>query len=185
MPEMNDIIKELESMGSPLAKASRKMPYEVPAGYFEHLASNITGAVLEKDVVAELPKTLPFEAPKGYFEQLPGQLLKAVKEEERKSKTRTIFLGQKLWKPLRLAAAAVILMTIGFGALQLVNQQNSFEHKFANLSDDAVKEYVQQNTAGFETEAIENTVAHLPKSVAPSQLTEEEITAYLDETGWQ
>lgn len=82
MSEQNDILIELEQMGSALANMSRKMPYEVPSGYFEALGQSITENVrlsLQEDPILNLGKEMPQAAPDVYFEHLPLQMLQAAK----------------------------------------------------------------------------------------------------------
>jgi hypothetical protein len=184
MPEQNDILKELERMGSPLAKISRQMPYILPSGYFDELPDILLAQVNEKDVVSDLPKLTPFKAPDGYFDELPGQLLEAIKAERPKSKT--IPLGRGPWYQVRLAAAAVLLILLGAGVFGIFRQDTSFDAKLAGLSEETVSEYIQQNIDEFDGQMIESSFEVSAANVtSPAQLTEEEITEYLNETGWQ
>ena len=168
-------------LGSKLGIYPRVMPYAVPDGYFEELSGRITLIVLEdKTVIPDLSKQQVFEVPKGYFDQLPAQILSAVKEET-KPATKVISLGRRITRNIRLAAAAALLLVAGAGVFRAVQQRNSFDNKLAALPDEALTEYVSQTSNGLN---IDNNVASADKSL-PEQLTEEEITAYLDETGWQ
>jgi hypothetical protein len=186
MPEQNDILKELESMGSPLAQLSRQMPYALPSGYFDQLPDVILAQALEKDVISELPKITPYKAPEGYFDKLPQQVMNAIQADEIPAKTKTIPLGKSPWYQVRLAAAAVLLLLIGAGVFGVFRQDSSFDTKLAQLSEESVSEYIQQNIDEFDGQMIEsNFGVRAAAATSPSQLTEEEITEYLDETGWQ
>ncbi|MBS1687648.1 MAG: hypothetical protein JSS96_02900 [Bacteroidetes bacterium] len=82
MSEQNDILIELEQLGSALANMSRKMPYEVPTGYFEGLSSSIqenTRLSLQQDPVLSISKEIPQAVPDDYFKNLPSQILQAAK----------------------------------------------------------------------------------------------------------
>jgi hypothetical protein len=182
MQKNNEILKELEQLQSSLAKMPRVMPYAVPENYFSSLPEQVLAQALDSETSAVLPKAVPFEVPKGYFDSLPDQLLKAAKSSEEKPKTKVISLGETIWKKTRFAAAAIVLLALGTGIFQLSDRQNSFEHKLAQLPVEAVSEYVEQNADGFEV-PVESSAANT--SVSLNQLTEEEINAYLDETGWQ
>jgi hypothetical protein len=180
MQEKNEIQMELESMNSKLGHISKAMPYSVPGNYFEAFSERMTAFVTGKDLLADLPKNAPFEVPATYFDQLPEKLLAAAKETEKK-KTRIIALNGKGWKNVRLAAAAVLLMLAGSGIFKIALQQNSFDEKMAAVPDEAIKEYVLQNST--ELNAGNTTIAS--NTTLPAQLTDEEITQYLNETGWQ
>lgn len=78
----NDIVKELQEMGSPLADMSREMPYKVPEGYFDTLSNNITSGLFEAATdTFTATKVMPFDVPQGYFDALPEQLLYAAKQQ--------------------------------------------------------------------------------------------------------
>lgn len=180
MQEKSDILKELESMQSKLGNLSKAMPYALPGNYFDEFTERISAATKEENALADLPKNLPFETPLNYFEQLPDQILAAAKGKE-KSKTRIIALNGRGWKNIRLAAAAALLILAGSGIFKVALQQNSFDQKIAAVSDEAIKEYVLQNST--ELDAGNTVVAS--NMTLPTQLTDEEITQYLNETGWQ
>jgi hypothetical protein len=180
MQEKNEIQKELESMNSKLGHISKAMPYSVPDNYFEAFAERMTAFVKEEDILVNLPKNTPFETPAAYFDQLPEKVLAAAKESE-KSKTRIIALNGNGWKNVRLAAAAVLLLLAGSGIFKIALQQNSFDQRMAAVPDEAIKEYVLQNS----TELNAGNTAIASNTTLPSQLTDEEITQYLNETGWQ
>ena len=186
MPEQNDILKELQSMGSSLAKLSRQMPYALPPGYFERLPGVVLSQAMEKDVVGGLPKMMAYEVPEGYFDKLPQHVMEAIKAEETPAKTKTIPLGRSPWYQVRLAAAAVLLILLGAGVFGIFRQNNSFDARIAQVPREAVSEYIQQNIDEFDSQMIESSFDVTAAAVTgPSQLTEEEITEYLNETGWQ
>jgi hypothetical protein len=79
----NDILKELSSMDSPLAGMSRNMPYRLPAGYFDRLATQVVTALNTPDIAmpAAGTKSMPFALPEGYFDQLQTNILQQVQQE--------------------------------------------------------------------------------------------------------
>lgn len=179
MQEQNKILDELESMGSTLGNISRGMPFTVPEHYFNELPEQMLIHVLEENIISDLPKSMPFNVPKEYFNTLPAQLLEVVKQNE-KPKAKIIPLKRNLWYNMRIAAAAVLLLAAGTGIFHFTQQQNSFEKQFAALPNEAVKEYAQQNMLD-----LPNTNMGVTANTMTATLTEEEITNYLDETGWQ
>jgi hypothetical protein len=81
MKNVNDISEELRSMGSILADVSRKLPYAVPAGFFENFGSRLQitiNEVNEPDSVPGWSKAQPFIVPAGYFEALTNTIVAAV-----------------------------------------------------------------------------------------------------------
>jgi hypothetical protein len=74
----NDILEELESMESSLARLPRTMPYSVPVGYFANFPGETWKTLQligEPEAVRQWGKALPYSVPQGYFEDLAGQVL--------------------------------------------------------------------------------------------------------------
>jgi hypothetical protein len=173
---------ELPEYTLPYTKA---MPYEVPMGYFDTLPDMVAALVNEQNETISLTKSNPFAMPAGYFDALPQQMLQAVKQAET-PKTKTIPLGNRVWKNLRWAAAAILLMGIGFGSYKMLQPTTaplSTEQQLAQLPPGTISEYVQQNIDDFDTDLIASVMPG-DINVSPAQLSDEEITNYLDEVGW-
>ena len=111
----NDISAELNSMGSSLADMSRKMPYSVPADYFENLTGNLQGAIKSQDekdpVPAWIKGTLPYTVPESYFDQLAANITAAASADGLLSDTSrevpfTVPTGYFEALPAKILAAA-------------------------------------------------------------------------------
>jgi len=75
-----DIIQELNDLGSGLPAESPQNRYEVPAGYFEGLASEIMAVIKAEEFLSSLPKKNPYEIPAGYFEGLESRVMNRIRE---------------------------------------------------------------------------------------------------------
>lgn len=81
MNAVTDIVKELEEMGSPLAKWSRAMPFDLPEGYFSSFPELVQKNIInEADPLLALSKEMPFALPEGYFESFSAGILDKVTE---------------------------------------------------------------------------------------------------------
>lgn len=215
MNEVNDIVKELQELQSPLATMPRTMPYAVPQGYFAQLEESIIAGISASDDIAlPLPdKQMPYHTPEGYFEsfaentlknvqktvskepayivpegyfdQLPAQMLEKAKQEWARPEPRRKVIP--LWKNLAWAAAAILVLGIGFDIYRSANKAETVttEEQLAQLSNGTINEYIQSNIDEFDTEIIVadmNTATTATPS--PQQLQEDEIIEYLNETGW-
>jgi len=80
MNAATDIVKELEEMGSPLAKLPRVMPFNIPEGYFSSFPEMVQSIAHESDPVLDLPKTMPYTLPAGYFETFSTNIIDKVTE---------------------------------------------------------------------------------------------------------
>lgn len=170
---------------------ARQMPYQVPAGYFDMLPNGVLNSIKDDTEVDFLPKANIFAAPAGYFDKLPERMLAAAKQDERPA-TKTIPLGNTLWKNLRWAAAAILIAGLGFGGYKMMQPDTSVkptasvEQRLAKVPDATLNKYIQQNIDDFDGDMIASYVAdNGSKAITADQLTDQEIINYLDETGWE
>lgn len=93
MTQRDNILQELNELGSQLAGSTPQNTYAVPPGYFEGLellvmnrikAIEAASAVEElshlSPVLSGLSKQMPYRVPAGYFESLGERIMKAVRE---------------------------------------------------------------------------------------------------------
>ncbi len=83
MKKSESITRELREMGSVLADCPRTLPFLVPGGYFDELASVLSRRIGEETrQIQGNGGNLPFSLPEGYFASLPGQILERINAEE-------------------------------------------------------------------------------------------------------
>jgi len=175
--EKNDILKELEDLGSPLARFPRTTPYLVPDGYFDQLSSCLLMAGMEQDAGLPFTKMNAFTIPEGYFGQFPVAALEAAKAEH-STGTKVIPIRKRPVLELKWAAAAILIACVGMGVYNLTTQ-TSYERELSHIPEGTIYSYVQQHMD--ESELSEPSTASIPMV---KSLDNEEIIQYLDETGW-
>jgi hypothetical protein len=78
-----NILNELQAISPEVARINRQLPYQVPAGYFDGLATQVMERIRAEE--AALPPVLqgvtanPFTVPAGYFDNLADSILQRVK----------------------------------------------------------------------------------------------------------
>jgi hypothetical protein len=92
MTNRDNILNELNELGSNLVTASSSNVYHVPGGYFEGLVTEILNRIraMENDsgevesfpFVGKAGKTTPYQVPAGYFDGLEHRLMKAVLRQD-------------------------------------------------------------------------------------------------------
>ena len=148
--------EEIAQLSPLLAGLSRKMPYDVPAGFFDvPNLSSITGEEKLPEVLARLDKTMPFEVPAGYFETLPEILLGRVA----KPQARVVSMHSR-W--MRMAAAAVIAGVIAVFGFVYSNS------KPAAVSVDS-PEWVAKQLKDVETKELEQFIEQTDISIAQNK----------------
>ncbi len=216
MNSANDIIQELRELNSILADMPRTMPYEVPAGYFDALSGAILQAAdgnEHHEPALHLPKLMPYELPAGYFDALADSVLAQVKEpalpftkelpyavpsgyfdklpEDVLSKVKLYNTDKTfvfpVWKTIRWAAAAMLLLGAGFGLYTYMNNTTSpdVHEQLAMLSKDSISAYVDMHIDEFELETIASALEAGDVSTLTDKLSDEEIERYLNETDWE
>lgn len=199
MKNIDEINNELRRMDSPLADMSRTMPYEVPVGYFDSFMQGVEMLKAGKQMPYDIPKgyfeslagnvlfevkksnDYAMEVPVGYFENLPAEILAKVKQADKKPKT--ISIGVTVWKNVRFAAAAILLLGVGLGLYHMgfTNRGYNVENELAMISQDELHEYVQQHIDEYEMEMITSGAESFEIKPAATELTKEELQNYLNE----
>lgn len=185
MERNEDILKELQELGSPLANMPWHAPYAIPAGYFEELAED-----LHRCSVQDFPHGYQFlfEVPADYFSQLPGQLTSVALSANAPSKSKIIFFQPNSIRMGRIAAAAVLVLGLGLGSYQYFHHRKPeaiAARQLSRLDKDAIHAYVEQHVDEFDMESLENIVvsARAEPHTSISDLQPSEIQEYLQETG--
>lgn len=164
----------------PTFSIGKNMPFEMPQGYFESLAAN----VLNK-AASELPidKPTPYTVPAGYFENLPQQVLQRAKDENKQT-TKIIPLGNRIWKNVRWAAAAVLMIGLGLGGYNIYNNQKepSISAQLAALPQDAINDYIVQHIDEFDTDMLVSNLSTEGLHNLTNEISEQDILNYLDES---
>jgi hypothetical protein len=78
----NEVIQELNDLGSSLGKTTLTNVYSVPENYFEGFADNVVRFVKSNESIAwlsSLPKSTPYHLPNGYFNGLEEGIMEFVR----------------------------------------------------------------------------------------------------------
>lgn len=166
---------------------TKKIPFEVPEGYFEQLQTNVLQQVQHDALTGALPKINVFTAPEGYFDTLPAQVLAQVQAADTPAVKRTRIIS---WQNLRWAAAAVLVLGLGFGSVKMLWPDTHKDATLAKVPATAIQAYVQQNIDEFDSELIENNIAsnitlHSQSGGMLNAVDKDDIIQYLNENGWE
>lgn len=177
MTKGNDIQVELKEMNSTLAQLPKEIPFDVPNNYFNDITNNIVEMVLANDFI-EQQSANPYTVPEQYFSAFPQKINQKIKEET--TVTPTLFSLYPLLKPMQVAAAILIIIIGGFSFLHVPKNSISFQQQLKNIPDEVVREYVAQN----DDENLYNNFS-VNSTYSFNKLSEEEISQFLEEQGWQ
>jgi hypothetical protein len=166
------LVKDDEA-GEQIMRIGKAMPFSIPQGYFETLADNI---VANASAETAQTKAVPYELPQDYFNTLPSRVLQAAKGQD-SAKTRTIPASKFVFRHIRLAAAAVLLLCIGLGAYStLFNTGYRSTHRLLGSVPQSEIEAYLETTDKNEGEDI---------SARNLSFDSKDIVVYLNETGWE
>lgn len=169
-----EVKKELEELKSPLAGSKIGMPYRVQQEYLDGLPDKLASLISEEQVETALPLAVnPYAVPDRYFDELPARVAAEVIKPASKGITIT-------FPQLRLAAAAVVLLAVGLGALVRTTQlgPDTSEHAIlANVADKDIKAYLSNVGAPLADVSAGRYIDRL-------DVKAEDIEKYLDDNGW-
>ncbi|MBS1774329.1 MAG: hypothetical protein JST82_15845 [Bacteroidetes bacterium] len=179
----NDVVSiaKVMDLQEPVLNVNKGMPYMIPSGYFEALPTTINELVGNG-----LPQKASnvYEVPAGYFAQLPAAITAKAKDANKPAKR--ISLGAPVWKQVRWAAAAVLILSIGIGSYQYTqNKEYKLRKELARVSSDSIHEYVQQHIDEYDTEMIADNMETNDLKTLSKNISEQEIVNYLNATGWE
>jgi hypothetical protein len=197
--------EELEILSPLLSKLNKdkKLPFSIPAGYFNELTDNaVSGTMAIEFVNDELENLSPlmnelkgvnvYNTPVGYFETLPAQLLERAKQQS-SAKIIPISFGRKL---MRYTAAAVTISAIITAAFFIFNKTDKttgqtdtaeltkdIQEKTKQASDDDIFSYLEEQNISLAELSITNTTTDLDEEAMQEMLadvSDEELEQYLD-----
>ncbi len=174
----------------------KTMPHSVPQGYFDTLPGMISSQVAELELSFGKPDA-SMSIPAGYFESLPAQILAAAKAADapQEHKPKFIELHTRRWRTISRAAAAVLVLGIGFLSYRTITQpaispSTETMQELAALPHDSVSNYVQRHIDEFDAETLESAALvainnNTHNTINANSLTDDEIRQYLNESGWE
>ena len=160
---------------------SKAATYNTPDGYFEKFADNILNIIKAENIGTLISREMPHSLPATYFEGLPAQMLLAAKKSDIAKKTATrISLGQRnSFRQVRWAAAAVLLICIGFGGYQtFFSQPQNPENMLASVPNNEIQDYLQH------TYILDMNRVLSSSDINSIEVENKDIIQYLNETGW-
>ena len=163
---------------------SKINPFEVPYNYFDNFNAQLLDAVYDETTLPELTKFNPLEVPVNYFEELPKIVLQLAQDSEKRTAKIIPIQHHNIWKPIRIAAAAILILGIGIGTFELIfkNSNNNTEKALATVPKNELTEYVQQSY--FDVDAELTTVNYTTNTANALSFEKKDIIQYLNETGW-
>lgn len=177
--------EEIESLSPLLAGISKRMPYTVPAGYFDN-----PGRVQDNDTADEpaewlsgLKEKATYTVPSGYFEQLPVAILQKVNA----SRAKIVPLTARKW--FRYAAAASVIVFLAVLGFVFSNRETVdpdtksyawVKKNMKKVSTDEIAEFVE--LASQETNQVVKAENGDDLSKLLSDVSDKEIQDFLNET---
>lgn len=178
------------------ADSARTLPYQIPAGYFEHLEQELSERLFHSETeIEELPSLLndlrsmrPMTVPEDYFKGNDHSSIIDIKPEVKTKTQEHPSVRSIRWTSW--AAAAAVLFIIGMGGWHFLNPSGNipkatFEQKLAQIPKSDIQNYINNNLEEFDINMIENSISQATKNdmaaSALSGVSDADIEAYLNE----
>lgn len=172
MKQNNDIQEELQMLNSKLGNISKEMPFTVPRHYFDELYGHVSLHTTKKH-------TAPHIVPEGYFDNLPEAMFERLKKELREEKPVTKRVSFN-WRSISMAAAAVIIILISIGIYQQPHEQPlSATENLAQISDEKILAYMEDNIDDFDIELIKASLPNTTQEINFKEVDNTTINDYL------
>ena len=177
--------EEIETLSPLLASLSRKVPFDVPAGYFQSL--NTEAATEETLPIAwkEARFNPTYSVPDGYFDQFPERMLTQVAPKHTTGKV--ISMSQRI---MRYATAACLTGLVAmaswlyFGKPGVINVQ---EHPNKWVASKLQNTSTQELDAFMQTADATHEIVSVPKTSKPEvkkllkDISDKELDAFLEQ----
>jgi hypothetical protein len=187
--------EELAQLSPLLAGIDKKMPLQVPEGYFDNFAATLpledAGAENWSPLLTGLKNKPVYQVPEGYFAQFPESMLRKVKPPLQEEKTygkpaapAKVFSlrGRAWWKYSAAAAMAGLILTGGWlwthTSMKTATGNLDITKTLPSVSDQDIENYLDTNN-------ITNNGVLLPDELANStaslDLSDNDVKSFLGE----
>lgn len=177
--------KEIAQLSPLLAGLSRKMPFTVPANYFQETVEMLPALSLQNEESAflvSIGKAMPYTVPAGYFTSLPQQVLDKVI----RSKARVVPLMKRKWMRMAIAAVVTGIMAISgfyyFGNKQNISVNNPqwVAKNLKNVSDKAIDDFIKATDVTSSNTTAKTSNTNDAKKML-KDISDKELNAFLDQ----
>ena len=194
--EAENVSEELSYLSPLVASVSKKMPYSVPADFFnlreeqimkivKNENNGLTAAAELKELsplLSSLKKEMPYSIPAGYFDNV-GNTVNA----ETARPAKVVSMTSQKW--FRYAAAAVVIGFVAIGGFFLFGRKDNVDPKTQSA------EWVKKNLKKVSTDEIDSFVQLTTPIIASVEtkdkievkelikdISDKDIEQFLDET---
>jgi len=183
--EASDEIAELSPL---LSGLSKKMPFEVPADYFQSSMDDLASISADNEdsiILSLIAKEMPYEVPYDYFEELPASVLKRVAPQ----KAKVVSMKRHGW--MKIAAAAMVAGIITVSGIFYFNSGREIPvdnpqwvaSKLKTVSDKELEEFVK--TTDVSPANVATATKTASKNIQHKRLlqdiSDKDLDAFLDQ----
>ncbi|HVW60747.1 MAG TPA: hypothetical protein VHC48_11940 [Puia sp.] len=193
MPVEDDVRKELAGLSLLLSGIDKKMPYQVPEGYFDTLEAIVEEPGLSP-LMAGLKGMTAYQVPEGYFERLP----EIVSARVRLARVISISRQKRVWWQYSAAAVvAAFVFTIGWLRLHTPSGKQGINNidvaqSLAKVSDQDIQSYLdnqdnhmaqiqQDDVTGNSTASLEFSDNDVKSFLG--DVSDNDLSQYMEEHG--
>lgn len=193
---VEDAREELAGLSPFLSRIDKKMPYQVPEGYFDTFEAIVEEPGLSP-LLAGLKGMTAYQAPEGYFERLP-EIISARVQPVKPARVISISRQRKVWWQYSAAAViAAFVFTIGWLRMHTsAGKQgtNSIDvtQGLAKVSDQDIQSYLdnqdnhmaqiqQDDVIGSSTASLEFSDNDIKSFLG--DVSDNDLSQYMEEHG--
>lgn len=198
MDQKNNILDELNSLGSSLGKTGQLHPFKVPPGYFESLLPSVMQRIHAQEtpdpkeeiqtlspLLAGMKREMPFEVPDGYFEATTLTRRKPAKLVSMNAGSWVRYVAAVVVVGFLAVTALVFLRTHNVEKMGIARYNKILNREIGKMSELELVEFLENtNPILVGDEKVSSTpndeVKELLEDIPVSELKEfiEEITVF-------
>ena len=168
---------EIQSLSPLLASINRKMPYDLPSGYFEQIPDAPVKEDPRSAILELVERVTPYEVPYDYFDELPARIIRKVRPDA------SFISMRKNW--MRVSVAAVLLgliLVTGFFFLDSQNNQPvTVAAAMQNVSNQELEDFLKNSTVVIAAEPVETASAAPEVKKLLNDVADKELEEFLSE----
>jgi hypothetical protein len=177
--------EEINQLSPLLAGISRKMPLEVPSGFFEEKLEDLSALTTDNEsslVLSFIEKEMPYRVPAGYFESLPELVMKKLAPP----KAKVISMRSKF---MRVATAAIVAGIITVSGVFYFNNNSKknipvdnpqwVASKLQNVSVKDLDEFVKTTDVATTAQSTPSKNSEVKKLL--NDVSDKELDAFLSQ----
>jgi hypothetical protein len=194
MSQRNNILQELNELGSSLGTPEPLIPYAVPAGYFDNLLPGLMrkihaleGSAKEEietlsPLLAGIKREMPFEVPGEYFGYVPLPVAESARVISMNPRKWFLYVAAVFLVGLFIVAGLVIYRNNNVEKMPMAKFEYKLNKEIGKMSDLELAEFMEYTDAGLVGDEKVNSIPNDDVKELLEDIPVSELKEFIEET---